>query len=138
MRITYRKEDTMSTDAMGYILALLAIGMSMVATRNRSTPLTIGTAAIWSAFLSFMVANNTAGLNWLAILIIGIITFIVAYLLLAAMSSRFTGSQKIIGADTTEEFTKAISKEKKNKMGVLGLTPSEYKAYLQSRRQRRR
>lgn len=83
----------MTTDAMGYILGLLTLGMSMVAVRHRNMLLTLGTTALWVTLLNFILANNTAGLGWLSLFIISSVTFMAAFALISFVSRRVATSQ---------------------------------------------
>ncbi len=72
----------MSTDAIGYSLALITVGMTLVAVRGRHLLLTIGTSGLWAALLAFILSNTTAGANWQQILVISAFTFIIAMVML--------------------------------------------------------
>ena len=89
----------MGTDAIGFTLALLALGMSWIAVENRQPILGVGASGLWAGFLAFILANTTAGLQWQVITILACITFIVAMLFMGFMGRRYH-----MGKEQTEEM----------------------------------
>lgn len=127
----------MSVDGLGYILALLTIGMSFVAVRYRNMLLTLGAATMWAVLLTFILANTTAGTNWQSMFILGATAFICAF----ALISFFTRSKG--GSSFTDNIGKLSSREKDEKPPKAPRRTFEgyyqYRAELRSRlRQGRR
>lgn len=129
----------MGTDALGYVLCLASIGMSMIATRYRNMLLTLGASTLWATFLAFILANTTAGTNWLTMFILAAGTFILAFMLLSVFSRRGTSrslKSDIMSLSSTEKEERLPSKRKG---GIMDLPPEDYRAYIRaSMRMRRR
>ena len=50
----------MGTDALGYTLALLTLGMTLLAFKFRLALVTLGTVGLWVALLAYFVTNLSA------------------------------------------------------------------------------
>lgn len=124
----------MSTDALGYTLALITLGMSMVAARNRNMLMTIGAAALWASLLGFITANSAAGENWLAIFIISAGTFIISFALLSFISQKGSFARKFIGS----EYNENVEANPTRKRGLMSLSTDEYRRYVRSTLRRRK
>lgn len=128
----------MGTDATGYILALLTIGMSMVAVRYRNMLLTLGAAVFWAVLLAFILANTTAGTNWQVLFIGGATAFFSAFALISFFSRSRSESS------FTENIGGLMSREKEERppttvrRGIMDMDYNEYRAYLRTRLRRRR
>lgn len=102
----------MGVDELGFTLALLTVGMSMVAARSRQMVASMGASALWASLLAYILANTTAGLNWQAIFIISAFAFIVAMLMFGVFRRGSVGGirwQGIEGGEETE--SKPVSKQ---------------------------
>ena len=102
----------MTTDAVGYILAVLALGMSFLTFKNRHILLVIGNSALWAALLAYFLANSTAGANWQQIFILAVVAFMVAILIFNWQPKKF-GSEGL----PPEESPK----------GMMDLSADEYR-----------
>jgi len=116
----------MTTDAIGFTLALATIGVSMIAVRYRNMLFMLGAAAFWAAFLSFLLAETTAGLNWQKLMIIAISVFIIAFLIISVMSRRGMVGE----AESNEQDKPKRAIPSKSLMQYNG---SEYRNYIRSR-----
>ena len=127
----------MGIDATGYILALLTIGMSMVATRYKNMLLTLGSAALWATLLAFILANTTAGTNWQSMFILSTAAFLCAFALISFLGRNRQSS-------FTENIGGLMSREKEDKpssmprRGLSDLSEVEYKQYVRRVVRRRR
>lgn len=103
----------MGTDAIGFSLAILAIGMSMIAVEYRQPILGVGASALWAGFMGFILANTTAGLAWQVMTVLGCITFIIAMLFMGFLTRRIsTTDEKSAGTERggiTRVFTRRLS-----------------------------
>lgn len=136
---TYSTAKLGGTAMLMLTLGIITIGMSYISSKYRHMLLNLGTAVLWAVFLTYITANYTpASDSWMSLAVVAVITFILAYAIIATMSGRLSGSKKFIGTDSAEAFEQATQKKNSNKLGMMGLTPEEYKAYLLSRRQRRK
>lgn len=126
-----------STDALGYTLALLTLGMSFVAVRYRNMLLTLGAATLWATLLAFILANTTAGTNWQSMFILAVVAFLCAFALISFFTrSRGDGSisenlGKLRGRDESE------GKTSQSPRGIMDLDNTEYRQYLRSRMRKR-
>lgn len=90
----------MGTDAIGLVLALLALGMSWIAVENRQPILGVGASALWAGFMAFILVNTSSSTQWHIILVLACITFIAAFLLMG-----FLGRKYHLGKEQLEETT---------------------------------
>ena len=134
----------MSTDALGYTIALLAIGMSMVAVKGRNLLLTLGASALWATLLAFVVANLTTGSNTQELFMIAIGTFIIAMVLLGGFrATEGVGNGENEESNPIKRFIHKLNSDSLPPLrGRRGDTPEEYramvrKAYQRSKRTRR-
>ncbi len=114
----------MSTDAIGFTLALLTIGMTMVAARTNQTLIRLGASALWASLLAFIVTNTTAGLNWQQILVIACGAFVLAMVVMAALGR--------IGANRGVEWANGNGEEERNsgfRFPKLSIGESETKSH---------
>lgn len=72
----------MGADAIGYTLALLTMGASLVAVRSRSLLISVGTSGLWASMMAYILANTTATATFHTIFIVSAIAFIFAMLML--------------------------------------------------------
>lgn len=93
----------MGADAIGYSLALLAMGMSLVAVRSRNLLISVGTSGIWASLMAYFLANSAAAAGFHTIFITSTIAFIVAMLLLGV-------GRGILNKDKEEQSTTNIIK----------------------------
>ena len=127
----------MSVDSIGYVLAILTIGMSFAAVRYRNMLLTLGTAALWATLLAYILANTTAGTNWQSLFILSTAAFLCAFALISFLGRNRQSS-------FTENLGGLMSREKDEKppsmpqRGLMDLSPAEYKRYVRSTIRKRR
>lgn len=128
----------MSTDAVGYLLGLLTIGMSFVAVKYRNMLLTLGSAALWATLLAYILANTTAGTNWQSMFILSVAAFLCAFALISFFT-RNKGEGSFINNIGKLRNTDNESEKLTNpKRGLMGLSTEEYRAYVRSKMNRRR
>lgn len=84
----------MGADAIGFILALLAMGLTMVAIRARNILISVGTASLWAALLAYFVQNSSAAANFHPIFIIAAVGFMIAMLFLGIGRGRSYSSDE--------------------------------------------
>lgn len=128
----------MGTDALGYLLGLLTIGMSFVAVRYKNMLLTLGAAILWATLLAFILANTVAGTNWQTMFILAVVAFLCAFALISFFGrSRGEGSftDNIGGLEGRQEKKPAPPRRD---TGLMGMSPEEYKTYVRTRVRRRR
>lgn len=129
----------MGIDAMGFTLALLAVGMTMVAVRQRNILLYVGTSALWATLVAFILANTVAGTNWQSLFILAAFAFMLAMILLTAVSRKGnvragnSGNRTgdIIGRSEEEEI--AGNPLGIGYRGMMDLSEDEYRALVRSR-----
>lgn len=144
-------------DELGFTLALLTVGMSMVAARTRQLVASLGASALWSSLLAYILANTTAGLNWQGIFIISAGAFIIAMLMFGVLRRGSAGGISGINWRGVESGEEAESKPSNTQItgasvrqsrssrhgwgGEFAESPEEYQARVRSilrpRRRRR-
>ena len=127
----------MSVDSLGYTIALLVIGVSFIAVKYRNMLLTLGAATLWATLLAFILANTVAGTNWQQMLILGIVTFMLAFALISFLG-RSRGNQGFI-----QNIGNLSSREEKETpptraRGLMELDNTEYRALIRARMRGRR
>lgn len=143
----------MGIDELGFTLALLTVGMSMIAARTRHLVASLGASAMWASLLAYILANTTAGLNWQSIFIISAFAFIVAMLMFGVFRRSTTGGitfRSIESGDETISETpmsqpsNVVRQTREARHGLtsnFAETPEEYQARIHSilhpRRRRR-
>lgn len=70
----------MGADAIGFCLALLAVGTTMVAIKTRFILFTLGACGLWAALMAYIIDNTTSSDNFHPIFILAAITLIIATL----------------------------------------------------------
>lgn len=129
----------MTADALGYILAVLTIGMSMVAVRYRNMLLTLGSATLWATLMAFILANTVAGTNWQTMFILGAVAFMCAFALIGLFSRR--GAEKgetMTGGVEYRETGMVTKPPERTTPSLMGMSADEYKVYIRGRVRRRR
>ncbi len=128
----------MGTDALGYTLSLLVIGVSFIAVRYRNMLLTLGAAALWATLLAFILANTVAGTNWQSLFILGVAAFLSAFALISFLGrSRGEGSfsENIGGLFSRAEKGREPPRRAR---GLMDLNNTEYRQVIRSRMRGRR
>lgn len=127
----------MSTDALGYMLALLTAAASFISVRYRNLLLTLGTATMWAVMLAFILANTAAGTNW-QVMFIGAVTAFFSAFALISFFGRSRSNQSFM-----ENIGNLRSREEKETpspraRGMMELDNTEYRAVLRARMRGRR
>lgn len=125
----------MGIDALGYLLGLLTVGMSFIAVKQRNILIYLATSILWASLVAFILANTVAGANWQVMFLLAAFTFIVAMLLLTAVSRR-TGVT--IGGEKTEGVVGEAEGAKTNlnvnmrglRKNLLDMSDDEYRSYI--------
>ena len=140
----------MGIDAFGFMLALLAVGMSMVAIRGRHLLLSVSTAGLWAGLLAFILTNSgVISMDNRTILVVSIVGFIFALLLLGvfrdikAKSSTNEIPPRIYPYEKPSTVRKLIGKLNSDELpqepkSSFNESPEDYQARVRAALRRRR
>lgn len=129
----------MGVDALGYTLAILTIGMTMVSVRQRNILLYLGTSALWATLMAFILGNTVAGTNWQSMFILSAATFIMAMILLTAISRQGNQGARSSAERTGDVLGRAEEEETAgNPMGIgyqglMDLSEDEYRVLVRKK-----
>jgi len=127
----------LSTDALGYMLALLTAATSFIAVRYRNMLLTLGTATLWAVMLAFILQNTVAGSNWQVMFIGAVTAFFSAFALISFLGRNNSNRgfiQNIGNLSSREEKETPPTRAR----GLMELDNTEYRAVIRARMRGRR
>lgn len=130
----------MSMDALGYTLGLLTLGMTMVAVRKGNMLFSMATAALWAAFLNFILANTTAGTTWQEMFVVSALVMIICVPLLSFLSRRRATRMEAEGYYTSENGALVEDKRPRESKsaGLMDMDTDEYREYIRGRLRKHR